>query len=50
MNEKARSLGCTESNFVNAHGYHDDNHYTTAYDMSLIAAAAMQYDMIKNHP
>lgn len=47
MNEKARSLGCTESNFVNAHGYHDDNHYTTAYDMSLIAAAAMQYDMIK---
>ena len=47
MNEKARSLGCTESNFVNAHGYHDDNHYTTAYDMSLIAAESMKYDMIR---
>ncbi len=47
MNEKARSLGCTESNFVNAHGYHEENHYTTAYDLSLIAAAAMKYDMIK---
>lgn len=47
MNEKARSLGCTESNFVNAHGYQDENHYTTAYDMSLIAAAAMKYDAIK---
>ena len=47
MNEKARSLGCTESNFVNAHGYHDDNHYTTAYDMSLIASEAMKYDVIR---
>ncbi|MCD8037386.1 MAG: D-alanyl-D-alanine carboxypeptidase [Clostridiales bacterium] len=47
MNDKAKSLGCTESNFVNPHGYHDDNHYTTAYDMSLIAQAAMEYDTIK---
>ena len=46
MNEKARALGCTESNFVNPHGYHDDNHYTTAYDMSLIAKACMEYDII----
>ncbi len=47
MNEKAKSLGCTESNFVNPHGYHNENHYTTAYDMSLIAQAAMKYDTIK---
>ncbi|MDY4081836.1 MAG: D-alanyl-D-alanine carboxypeptidase family protein [Candidatus Metalachnospira sp.] len=47
MNKKAKELGCTGSNFVNPHGYHDDNHYTTAYDMSLIAKAAMQYDMIR---
>lgn len=47
MNDKARELGCTESNFVNPHGYHDDNHYTTAYDLSLIAKAAMKYDMIR---
>jgi len=47
MNEKAKTLGCTDSNFANPHGYHDDNHYTTAYDMSLIAQAAMKYDTIK---
>lgn len=47
MNQKAKELGCTESNFVNPHGYHDDNHYTTAYDLSLIAKAAMKYDSIK---
>lgn len=47
MNEKAKSLGCTGSNFVNPHGYHNENHYTTAYDLALIAQAAMKYDTIK---
>ena len=37
MNEEATSLGCTDSNFVNANGLPDDNHYTSAYDMALIA-------------
>ena len=37
MNEKAKSLGASESNFVNPHGYHNEHHYTTAYDMALIA-------------
>lgn len=36
MNEKVKEIGCKNTNFVNAHGYHDDNHYTTAYDMTLI--------------
>lgn len=40
MNEKAKSLGAKSSNFVNPHGYHDPNHYTTPYDLSLITAAA----------
>ena len=39
MNEEAASLGCTDSNFVNANGLPDDNHYTSAYDMALIAQA-----------
>ncbi|MGL5439175.1 MAG: serine hydrolase [Filifactoraceae bacterium] len=39
MNEKAKSLGCTNSNFVNPSGLHDENHYTTASDMSKIAMA-----------
>lgn len=42
MNEKARSLGCTESRFNNPSGLNDENHYTTAHDMALIARAAIQ--------
>lgn len=38
MNEKAQELGCTNSNFVNPHGLHDDEHYTSARDMALIGA------------
>lgn len=36
MNEEAKALGCVGSNFVNPHGLHDDNHYTTAYDVYLV--------------
>lgn len=39
MNETAKELGCKNSNFVNPNGIHDENHYTTAYDMALIARA-----------
>lgn len=47
MNKKAEELGCKNSHFANAHGYHDDNHYTTAYDMSLITTEALKNDTIK---
>lgn len=40
MNQKAKELGCTGTNFVNSHGLHDENHYTTARDLSLIAQYA----------
>ncbi|MDY3072354.1 MAG: D-alanyl-D-alanine carboxypeptidase family protein [Eubacteriales bacterium] len=43
MNAKAKALGCTGTHFVNAHGYHDDDHYTTASDLLKITLAAMQY-------
>lgn len=36
MNEKAKSLGCLNSHFVNANGLFDENHYTSAYDLGLI--------------
>lgn len=36
MNQKLQELGCTQTNFTNAHGYSDDNHYTTALDMAKI--------------
>lgn len=47
MTEKAKELGCTNTNFVNAHGLHDDNHYTTPRDMALIAQWAMSFPMMK---
>lgn len=42
MNAKARSLGATNSHFVNPNGLHDEEHYTTVYDMYLIMNAAVQ--------
>lgn len=44
MNAKAKELGANNSNFVTANGLHDENHYTTAYDLSLIMKAAFQND------
>jgi D-alanyl-D-alanine carboxypeptidase (penicillin-binding protein 5/6) len=48
MNEKAVQLGCTGSHFVNPHGIHDDNHYTTARDMVTIARQVLQNDFIRS--
>lgn len=42
MTKKAKEIGAVNTNFVNATGLHDDNHYTTAYDMALIAMEAME--------
>jgi D-alanyl-D-alanine carboxypeptidase (penicillin-binding protein 5/6) len=42
MNEMARKIGAKDTNFVNPHGLHDDNHYTTAYDLALITAYGMK--------
>lgn len=42
MNETAKKIGASNSNFVNPHGLHNDNHYTTAYDLALISCYAMQ--------
>ncbi len=42
MNKKAKELGCENTHFVNPHGYHDEQHYTTPHDMALIVRAAAQ--------
>lgn len=47
MNEKAKSLGALNSNFVNPHGLPDDNHYTSAYDMALITREAMKNETFR---
>ena len=41
MNKRAKELGANDTNFVNPHGLHDDNHVTTARDLALIAKHAM---------
>lgn len=40
MNERAHECGASDSHFVNPHGLHDPEHYTTAKDLALIAAEA----------
>lgn len=42
MNERARQLGCAGTHFANPSGLYDDDHYTTARDLSVIAAYAMK--------
>ena len=44
MNEKAASIGATNTHFVNPNGLHDEEHYTTAYDLYLIFQEAMKYE------
>jgi len=43
MNEEAARLGATGTHFANPHGLHDENHYTTAYDLYLIYNEALKY-------
>ena len=46
MNEKAKELGCDNTHFVNVHGLDADNHYTSAYDMALMAKELLKYEDI----
>ncbi len=39
MNERAKALGCTDTHFVNANGLFSEDHYTSAYDLAMIARA-----------
>ncbi|MDY3928600.1 MAG: D-alanyl-D-alanine carboxypeptidase family protein [Clostridia bacterium] len=47
MNDKAAELGATGTHFVNPHGFHDDNHYTTAHDLAVMAKYAMQNEKFR---
>ncbi len=44
MNERAKQAGALNSNFVNAHGLHHKDHYTTAYDLAMIAKECIKYE------
>lgn len=47
MNQRAAELGCKDTHFVNPHGLHDENHYTTAYDIYLFSNEAMKHDIFR---
>ena len=47
MNRRAYELGARNSNFENPNGLHHDRHFTTAYDMALIARAFMDHPLLR---
>ena len=47
MNRKAGELGCHGTHFTNTYGLHNENHYSTAYDLALIMQAALEYDLFR---
>jgi len=46
MNNRAKELGCVDSNFVNPNGLPDDNHYTSAYDLAMIGRGFFANEML----
>lgn len=47
MNQRAQELGCLDTYFVNSHGYHDPNHYTTAADLARMTREAMKNETFR---
>ena len=48
MNKKAKQIGCKNTHFTNPSGLHDENHYTTAHDLSLIAQYCMNNETFRS--
>ena len=48
MNKRANEIGMKNTNFVTPSGLDDDEHYSTAFDMSLLACEALKNDTIRN--
>ena len=46
MNEKAKELGLNNTHFANPHGLDNENHYSTAYDMALMAQELLKHEDI----
>ena len=47
MNEKAKEIGCTSTNFLNPYGAHDENHYSSAFDLAIMAKYAMKNETFR---
>lgn len=48
MNQKVAALGCKNTHFTNPSGIHDPEHYSTAYDMALIARYCMKNETFRS--
>lgn len=46
MNERAKDLGLADTNFKNCHGLDDANHYSSAYDMAIMARELVKHEKI----
>jgi D-alanyl-D-alanine carboxypeptidase (penicillin-binding protein 5/6) len=47
MNKKLEEIGCKNTHFVNSNGIHNENHYSTAYDLALIAQYCMKNETFR---
>jgi D-alanyl-D-alanine carboxypeptidase len=47
MNKKLQEIGCKNTHFANPHGFHDKDHYTTAYDMAILMKYAMKNETFR---
>ena len=47
MNARALEIGCEDTHFANPHGYHDENHWSTAMDLARIASEAVKLDAFR---
>ncbi len=47
MNQKAKEIGATNTNFINPNGLHEDEHITNAYDLALIGRYAMENEIFR---
>lgn len=47
MNDKAAEIGMTGTHYTNPHGLHDEQHYTTAYDMALLMQYGLKNDIFR---
>lgn len=49
MNKRANELGLKDTHFQNAHGIDEDNHYSSAYDMSVIARELLKHEKVTEY-
>ncbi len=47
LTQEAKKLGCNMTNYTNPHGLHDENHYTSAYDMYILMRECMEFEIFR---